>query len=516
MNPSFQLIDTGWDKVIHEAATADRTELCVVCPFIKLRTAKRLLAGKCPDMIQVITRFHLGDMCDGVSDTEALRLLLENGAKIRGVRNLHAKLYLFGDQRAIVTSANLTEAGLLRNHEFGFVSSEGGIITHCRGYFDMLWKKAGPDLDLARLEGWERRIAGVRVAGSRPSTASGLPDEGTDAGVMQPEIVVTPRVVEAPQSFVKFFGEGHNRYSVDVGVFETVEDSGCHWACTYPKAKRPRQVKDGAVMFMARLVQNPNDMVVFGRAVGLQHVDGRDEASAADIEARPWKQDWPNYVRVHHAEFVAGTLNNGIRLSELMDKLAADSFASTQDNARAGVGNTDPRGAYRQQAQVQLSNEGFAWLNERLELAFAKHGKLTPAELEKLDWPKVNYAKVALPPADGQKLLRALVGYLDGGTVDVANPKTFPSYKDILEAMGVTPWEEGRLGPQFNNEGGNALFRWLKDNNLPALTGLVVLRHKSIPGGDYFRASGRKLEDYDWWLGEMRKSKDFDWKPYLV
>ena len=268
-------------------------------------------------------------------------------------------------------------------------------------------------------------------------------------------------------------------------------------------------------MFMGRLVDNPNDLVIFGRAVGLRHVDGRDEASAEDIKNRPWKAEWPNYVRVHHAEFVAGTLKNGIRLSALMDELKEDSFVPTQENARKGSGNTDPRGAYRQQAQVQLSNESFAWLNHRLELAFAKHGKLTPAELETLDWPKVQVATVSRLPADGQRLLRALVGYLNGGAVDVAIPKTFPSYTDILMAMGVTPWEGARLGPQFNREGVNSLHAWLLENRLPAFTGLVVNRDKSVPGGDYFRANGRKPEDFSWWLEEMRKSKELNWKQYL-
>ena len=389
MNPTFQLIDTGWDKVIQEASTADRTELRVVCPFIKVRAAKRLLQGKSPEKIQVITRFHLGDMCDGVSDTEALRLLLENGAKIRGVKGLHAKLYLFGDQRAIVTSANLTEAALLRNHEFGFVSSESAIITQCRDYFDSLWMKSGPNLDLARLEDWERRIEAVHLAGSCPSAAAGLSDEGTDAGVTPPGSVDTPRVSEAPQSFVKLFGEGHNRAPLDLPVFEEVRLSGCHWACSYPKRKRPRQVQDGDVLFMGRLVKDPNDIVIYGRAIGLRHVEGRDEASPDEIGHRTWKATWPVYIRTHHAEFVAGTLANGIRLSTLMDKLEFNSFHSTQRNSLIGDGNINPRSAYRQQAAVQLTKEAFVWLNERLERAFAKHGKLTPSELETLDWPAI-------------------------------------------------------------------------------------------------------------------------------
>jgi hypothetical protein len=387
MKLSFQLVDSGWDKVIQEAAAADRTELRIICPFIKVRAAKRLLTGEHPDLIQVITRFHLGDMCDGVIDTEALRLLLENGAKIRGVKNLHAKLYLFGDKRAILTSANLTEAAMIRNHEFGFVSNNNGIIEGCLKYFDNLWKRAGDDLDLARLEGWEERLEAVRGTGSRPSIKSGLSDEGTDVGLVRPTAYETPRVEEASQSFVKFFGEGHNRASMDKSVLEEVKASGCHWACTYPKNKRPRQVKDGAVMFMGRLVENPNDTIIYGRATGLRHVDGRDEASAEDIKRRKWKKNWPIYVKVYDAEFVAGTLRNGIRLSSLMNELKSDSFTSTQDHARKGNGNTEPRRAYLQKAQVQLTKGASAWLSHRLELAFVRHGKLTPAELETLDWP---------------------------------------------------------------------------------------------------------------------------------
>lgn len=388
MNPTFQLVDSGWDKVIHDAAKSDRTELRVVCPFIKVRAAKRLLAGKRPETIQVITRFHPGDMCDGVSDTEALRLLLENGAKIRGVRNLHAKLYIFGDQRAIVTSANLTEAALLRNHEFGFVSSEPGIIARCREYFDQLWEKAGSDLDRVRLEEWERRIEAVQAAGCGYAASVNLGDEGADAGITTVPVTVSePRVADAPQSFVKFFGHSGDRAPRELPNLAAVDRSACHWACNYPTSKRPRSVEDGAVMFMARLTEKPNDITVFGRAIAMRHKKGRDEASEEELLRRPWKSKWRMYVRVHHPEFVAGTLANGISLNELMDTLGADSFVSTQRNARTGTGNTNPRYAFLQQPAVQLTKEAFAWLNEQLELAFLTHGKLPDADLAGLDWP---------------------------------------------------------------------------------------------------------------------------------
>jgi hypothetical protein len=77
---AFELIDTAWDKIIDRAVAARSPELRVICPFIKRKVAERLLRGPRLKSIQVLTRFHLGDFYDGVSDTEALQLVLESGA----------------------------------------------------------------------------------------------------------------------------------------------------------------------------------------------------------------------------------------------------------------------------------------------------------------------------------------------------------------------------------------------------------------------------------------------------
>ena len=63
------------------------------------------------------------------------------------------------------------------------------------------------------------------------------------------------------------------------------------------------------------------------------------------------------FVRVHHAEYVDGTMKNGVSINELMETLGADSFKSTQQNAARGERNINPRAAYGQQPQVQLSAE---------------------------------------------------------------------------------------------------------------------------------------------------------------
>lgn len=140
---------------------------------------------------------------------------------------------------------------------------------------------------------------------------------------------------------------------------------------------------------MGRMVNEPNDTLIYGRAIGEKHRPGRDDATAEDIARRSWKTTWPHYIRVHHAEFLSGDLANGISLNALMRELGSDSFLPTQRNAQRGSGNTDPHKAYRQQAAVELTPQAATWLNGQLDSAFLKHGRLTAAQLEALDWPEV-------------------------------------------------------------------------------------------------------------------------------
>ena len=392
---SFRLVETNWERELTAALSADPSHVRIVCPFIKKGALERLLKTVRLRTLQVVTRFNLLDCAEGVSDLSALRLLLERGAMVRGVRNLHTKLYVFGTRRAILTSANLTEAALRLNHELGCVTDDSDLVERCVSYFDSLWSRAGRDLTVQRLEKWEGQVAIYLASGSRPERPTGLRDEGVDAGLAADEPFPSAWVADAPQYFVKFLGEGDNRVALDFPTIDEVRRAGCHWAVAYPASKRPTGVQDGAIIFIGRLTKDPNDIRIFGRAIAMRYVPARDDATPADIAFRSWKRKWPRYVRVHHAEFLSGSMRNGVSLNELMDTLKAQAFAATRRNATAGAGNTDPRQAYRQQAAVELTSPGARWLHDRLEAAFARHGKVAPAQLAELDWPMV--------PSTGQK-----------------------------------------------------------------------------------------------------------------
>ncbi|MGE9271087.1 MAG: phospholipase D family protein [Verrucomicrobiales bacterium] len=388
-----RLIHQGWSAELTDALAADPSRLRIICPFIKAGVLDRLLALK-PGKIEVITRFNLGDFAEGVSDIQALQALLKAKARVRGIWGLHAKAYLFGTSRAIITSANLTKMALDKNQEFGLVTEDQSHISECHTFFDYLWQAGKSDLTQKELAKWADEVSRHQILGGRKSRHSGLEDHGEKLNSIAAEatrpvtaVTIPSMFGDASQAFVKFLGESDNRALLTYKTLDEVKRAGCHWALGYPNTKRPRIVRENAVMFIGRLTQNPDDIRIFGRAIGMKHVKGRDDATDAEIKDRNWKSIWGRYIRVHHAEFLSGTMANGISLRELMNTLEADSFRPTQDNARKGKGNTNPRKSYSQQAAVELSKQGMEWLGARLQAAFDQYGTIPQETLDRLDWP---------------------------------------------------------------------------------------------------------------------------------
>lgn len=370
---NFRLVDSGWAEEIDREMRFRPAALRIICPFIKLATAKRFLNLAAPKTIQVITRFDLNSFNAGVSDLEALETLFLAGARIRGIKGLHSKMYLFGSSSAIVTSANLTEAAMFRNKEFGFCAGEPDIVSHCNDYFTVLWSKTKKDLALDQIGDWAKELASVRTTPVLPTV--GLPDYGELVELESP--FVSGQATSGPlQSFVKFFGRADNRAELSMEIGQEVTRSGSHWACTYPTGKRPRQVQDGAVMFMARMMLDRSDYRIYGRAIGRKHKPGIDDATPGDIAARTWKTDWSHYVRVHTPVFIDGRLSAGVSMVDMMQELGSAAFAPTLRNQLTGRGNTNPRRAIMRKPAMELTPQAYSWISSRLDDAFLKHGTL--------------------------------------------------------------------------------------------------------------------------------------------
>ncbi|MDQ6775619.1 MAG: phospholipase D family protein [Actinomycetota bacterium] len=323
----------------------------------------------------------------------ALRVLIDAGADVRGLRGLHAKVFVFGDQRAIVTSANLTEAALARNAEFGCVSDDPAFVSACGAYVTQLHQAAAP-VGIDQLGAWEATVKGClrHRAGRDPIEA--LADHGApappspSAATGQLSAAATSGdgwLVESERAFIKFAGRGNLRAVLNVSVIDEIRRSGAHRFCTYPTGGgHPRRVRDGDTMFLSRMTSSPNDMRIIGRAIAVAHDDALDVASAQDIEHRSWLAEYGYLVRVHDGEFIDGALGDGVSLGELMDALGPDAFLSIRQRKHDGETDINVRLALMRKADVLLSAEGFAWLNRRFEDAISNCGSIPRSKIDEL------------------------------------------------------------------------------------------------------------------------------------
>lgn len=99
-----------WDHLV--SLLDGVAEVVVAAPYIKVDPLRRLLERLSHlERLTCVTRWQVGDIASGVSDTAVWDLVHSFGGSFRLHPRLHAKYYRFGDE-VLVGSANLTDAGL--------------------------------------------------------------------------------------------------------------------------------------------------------------------------------------------------------------------------------------------------------------------------------------------------------------------------------------------------------------------------------------------------------------------
>ena len=141
-----------------------------------------LLVGIKNREVRLLTSLSRMDVVSGASSLDSLTSLIKSGVQCRCLSDrprLHAKVYMFGDETAVVTSANLTRKALDWNIEVG-VRLTGTATKELTVWFDILWGNA-EGLDLPKVSKWKQETEGLRAeyailrkkAGAKPT----LPNE---------------------------------------------------------------------------------------------------------------------------------------------------------------------------------------------------------------------------------------------------------------------------------------------------------------------------------------------------
>ena len=357
----MQFIRKGW--INHFTVECREVQLVrIISPFITNGVVQKFLREFRGDQLEIITRFNLNDFQSGASSLQALKLLVERGARIQGIRNLHSKVYIFDQSKAIIASANLTTMAFYNNYEFGMEFTDTVHIRSCIDYFNWLKIRGGAYLDPSRISQWQEAI---RVQGGN-SPRPTLPDHGTDPNVSRID----------KQYFIKLFGKSDDRVSLGFHARQELNRSHCHYALCFPtNAGRPRRYRDGDIVYMARMLEG-TDYSLFGRAECLAHVDDRDNASEEEMEIIDWKERWGIYIRIKHPEFIDTMMGNCPRMSTLIQELGPDCYESTSRRQASGEADINPWNSLRQKADVQLTATAAMWLQDQFDHCLSEYGRV--------------------------------------------------------------------------------------------------------------------------------------------
>jgi hypothetical protein len=126
----LKLLVGRWGTELRRLLDGTQTRILIISPFVTSVAVSTLrpLAESKRVSCRLITRLNLNDFRSGVSDLAALRQLVEMGVEVRTLKGLHAKVYVFDDREAVVTSANFTGGGLSNEHEWGGLLSKSDCV----------------------------------------------------------------------------------------------------------------------------------------------------------------------------------------------------------------------------------------------------------------------------------------------------------------------------------------------------------------------------------------------------
>ena len=200
----MQSIKSPWASTFDEFACSIQESAIIASPFIRRRPLERLarrLRSRQSVKINLLTSLAGVSLAEGLVDCEALLWFCGQvpGTSVRHLLNLHAKAYVADAHTAIVTSANLTDGGLLRNFELGVkitgTTAVGEITDDLTEYGSM-----GIPIPNYRLSELDRLAKAANRAKTRIDQANrpGVTTEYDDALDEINEKLITLRV-EAPE-----------------------------------------------------------------------------------------------------------------------------------------------------------------------------------------------------------------------------------------------------------------------------------------------------------------------------
>lgn len=337
-------------KLITSNALDDMNELLnntkenfrMICPFIGKNIAIRLSQIISQNKIKstIITRFSRSDFYKRVSSLDGLLSLEESGCKIKAVRNLHTKLYLFDNDAMILGSSNFTNGGLVSNVELNIlIKDERSVINQGIAYFNEInaciseeffitkkmiqdeMKVLEPLMDDSSLQFMENFDRGQKIG---PKKRNDIIEEMFS--------IYSDTIDLEPTAWIKFEGYSDSKRTPNDDPISITLDSNNYYRTYFPKKKKPTGFKDGDIIFIAKNSWDKNgepSPMIFGYGFTKKFKE-ENIVSNEEKEQNPVFKRWPYFINVENFRFIRTTLKDGISLLDLYKDIGSDTFPTSQ------------------------------------------------------------------------------------------------------------------------------------------------------------------------------------------
>ena len=130
---NLQLIVSPWRGTFDVFARSITQSALIVTPYVTgepLQQMSRHLQSRKNPKIEILTDLAVESMLQGSTSPQALVDFCTTipSTEIRHLPGLHAKVYVADEREAIITSANFTRGGLVRNYEYGIQISDPMVV----------------------------------------------------------------------------------------------------------------------------------------------------------------------------------------------------------------------------------------------------------------------------------------------------------------------------------------------------------------------------------------------------
>lgn len=136
----MEILQTPWKDRFLELVQESKRSIKITSPYIKASVCNEMLsAKKASSKLGVVTYLNLKSVYSGALDIDALENIVAQG-QLYNHSNLHSKIYIFDDKKAIVTSGNLTNGGMLNNFEYGLYIDDDSLVNRISSDFNSIVK----------------------------------------------------------------------------------------------------------------------------------------------------------------------------------------------------------------------------------------------------------------------------------------------------------------------------------------------------------------------------------------